>query len=130
MFLDTSGLFCFLHRSEPHHENAVHRMGSVPQMLTHNYVLAELVALCRARGLPRTPVLNFVATLEQNRAVQMVYVNRMLNQQAVNLLRERIDKNWSLCDAVSFILMRDFEIHEALTTDHHFEQAGFVNLLK
>jgi len=42
MLLDTSGLFSFLHRPEPHHENAVHHMGSVRQLLTHNYVLAEL----------------------------------------------------------------------------------------
>jgi len=60
----------------------------------------------------------------------MVYVNKTLNQQALDLLRRRVDKSWSLCDAVSFVLMHDFEVHEALTTDHHFEQAGFTRLLK
>ena len=41
----------------------------------------------------------------------------------------RFDKNYSLCDAVSFILMRRRGLYEALTTDHHFEQEGFRRLL-
>jgi len=48
----------------------------------------------------------------------------------VALLRERLDKGWSLCDSVSFELMRHQRLTEALTTDHHFEQAGFTALLK
>lgn len=35
-----------------------------------------------------------------------------------------------LCDAVSFVLMRMYGETEALTTDHHFEQEGFVRLLE
>jgi len=46
------------------------------------------------------------------------------------LLRQRLDKDWSLCDAVSFILMREYGIEDALTSDHHFEQAGFRRLLE
>ena len=44
--------------------------------------------------------------------------------------KSRLDKAWSLCDAVSFVLMLRTGEMEALTTDHHFEQAGFVRLLK
>lgn len=45
-------------------------------------------------------------------------------------MQKRIDKNYSLCDAVSFVIMNDREISEALTTDKHFEQENFVRLLK
>ena len=45
------------------------------------------------------------------------------------LLGTQIDKSYSLCDAVSFILMRDCRLIQALTTDRHFEQAGFQRLL-
>jgi len=46
------------------------------------------------------------------------------------MLLDRLDKTYSLCDAVSFVLMRERELTEALTTDRHFEQEGFVRLLK
>lgn len=42
----------------------------------------------------------------------------------------RLDKSYSLCDAISFLVMRQRGLSEALTTDHHFEQEGFVRLLK
>jgi len=44
--------------------------------------------------------------------------------------RQRLDKTYSLCDAVSFVLMRQYGYTEALTTDHHFEQEGFHRLLQ
>lgn len=47
----------------------------------------------------------------------------------MNLLQVRLDKTYSLCDAISFVLMREHGIQEALTTDHHFEQEGFRRLL-
>ncbi|MFM7787585.1 MAG: VapC toxin family PIN domain ribonuclease, partial [Microcystis panniformis] len=52
-----------------------------------------------------------------------------LHRAAVKLLMARQDKTYSLCDAVSFLLMRQFNINEALTTDRHFEQEGFHRLL-
>jgi predicted nucleic acid-binding protein len=130
MFLDTSGLLCFHHRAERQHAEAVQFFQSALLRLTHTYVLAEFVALAQARGLPRQPALAFVADLQDNTAVQMVYVSEALHRSALDLLRQRPDKQWSLCDAVSFLLMAQHGIQDALTTDHHFEQAGFVRLLK
>ncbi len=85
LLLDTSGLLCYVHKSEPQHQQAVQLLNAATQSLTHSYVLAELL--------------------------------------------ERQDKTYSLCDAVSFVLMRQRNISEALTTDHHFEQEGFRQLL-
>jgi hypothetical protein len=50
--------------------------------------------------------------------------------RACGWLRDRPDKDWSLTDCISFVVMEDENIKEALTADHHFEQAGFVALLK
>jgi predicted nucleic acid-binding protein len=47
----------------------------------------------------------------------------------MDLLLARHDKTYSLCDAVSFVVMRQHHLAEALTTDHHFEQEGFQRLL-
>jgi predicted nucleic acid-binding protein len=130
MFLDTSGLLCFHHRAESQHAAAVQFIRSASLRLTHNYFLAEFVALARARGLPREPALSFVTDLQDNTAVQVVHVTELLHRDALDFLRQRLDKQCSLCDAVSFLLMPQHGIRDALTTDHHFEQAGFVRLLK
>jgi len=60
----------------------------------------------------------------------VVWVDRLLTESAMQLLRARPDKTYSLCDAVSFVLMRLHNLQEALTTDRHFEQEGFIRLLK
>jgi predicted nucleic acid-binding protein len=56
-------------------------------------------------------------------------VDEALHHAAMALLMARPDKTYSLCDAVSFVLMRQRHVTEALTTDRHFEQEGFQRLL-
>ena len=92
--------------------------------LTHNYVLAEFIALAHARKMPRLPALRFVADVQNNAAIQMIFASEQLHRSALALLEQRPDKSWSLCDAVSFLLMRQEGVQEALTIDYHFEQAG------
>jgi predicted nucleic acid-binding protein len=100
------------------------------ERLTHDYVLAEFVTLAHARGAPRAGALAFVADLLDSPTVEVVWVDESLHRDALALLQAQLDKTYSLCDAVSFVLMRKEGITDALTTDHHFEQAGFVRLLK
>lgn len=97
--------------------------------LTHSYVLAEFIALAQVRRFPRLAALTFVTDLLENPDIETVWVNEPLHREAVELLMARQDKTYSLCDAVSFLLMRRQGISEALTTDHHFEQEGFRRLL-
>jgi uncharacterized protein len=68
--------------------------------------------------------------LANNPHVQMLWVDEPLHRAALAFLRARLDKAYSLCDAVSFLLMQHRKITDALTTDRHFEQEGFVRLLK
>jgi predicted nucleic acid-binding protein len=97
--------------------------------LTHSYVLAEFVALAHARRLPRSAALTFIVDLVENPDIETVWVDEALHHDAMALLLARPDKTYSLCDAVSFVLMRQRHLMEALTTDHHFEQEGFQRLL-
>ncbi len=129
MLLDTSGLLCFLDRREIRHADAATLFVAAPTRLTHNYVVAELVALAQARSLPRASILDFCRDLVNDPEVRFEWVGAELHSAATELLRSRPDKSWSLCDAVSFVLMSRNNIHEALTTDHYFAQAGFIQLL-
>ena len=53
-----------------------------------------------------------------------------LFQEGVQLYNARPDKDWSLTDCISFVVMQEHGLTDALTGDHHFEQAGFTALLK
>jgi len=130
MLLNTSGLLCLHFSTEPLHTQACVAYQRAAIRLTHNYVIAEYVALANARRFSHASVLTFVVDLLSNPDIETVWVDQPIHQAAVELLLLRQDKTYSLCDAVSFILMRDRGISEALTTDQHFEQEGFVRLLK
>lgn len=86
--------------------------------------------MSEARKRNRADMLEFLDNLLGDGDIHINWVDEDQNSKAVDLLRGRSDKSWSLCDAVSFVLMTDFAVTEALTTDHHFEQAGFIKLLK
>ena len=130
MFLDTSGLFAYFSEYEQAHKEADSLILAAAELLTHNYVLAELVPLFQTRRVDRRKSLEFQTLLPNSKNIEIVWVDEALHKLAVNLLTERLDKTYSLCDAVSFVLMRTRGITEALTTDRHFEQEGFVRLLK
>ena len=129
MFLDTSGLLCLHGQAEPHHEDALDAYRSARARLTHGYILAEFVALAAARRFPRSATLSFVADLLDNPDIETIWVDESLHREAFDLLLARQDKSYSLCDAISFVLMRRRGLTEALTTDRHFEQEGFRRLL-
>ena len=129
MLLDTSGLLCLHNRAEPLHMDARTLYHAARIRVTHSYVLAEFVALAHARRLPRMAALTFVSDLIENPDIATVWVDEALHREAMALLLVRPDKTYSLCDAVSFVLMRQWGITEALTTDRHFEQEGFQRLL-
>jgi len=130
MFLDTSGLLSLFDEGDRFHESAGALYVAATARLTHSYVLAEFVPLCCTRGLYRSETLAFVSDLLDNPRVEVIWVDEVLHRSALHFLGARVDKRYSLCDAVSFLLMRRREILEALTTDRHFEQEGFVRLLK
>jgi predicted nucleic acid-binding protein len=129
VLLDSSGLLCLIDNTERYHIDAVRFWHAARTRMTSNYVLAEFVALAHARRAPRQDALNFAADLLADPMVEVIWVDEGLHQQALALLQARLDKTYSLCDAVSFLLMRERGLSEALTTDRHFEQEGFVRLL-
>jgi uncharacterized protein len=130
MFLDTSGLLSLFDSRDACHDNAVREFRRADQLLTNNYVLAELVALANARNLPRRAAIDYIQDLLNDPMIEVVWVDEAYHRAGMDLLSRRLDKDYSLCDAVSFLQMEERGIVEALTTDRHFEQEGLVRLLK
>jgi predicted nucleic acid-binding protein len=74
-----------------------------------------------------------IKIIEQMKATtwfEIIHITPELDRQTWELLKSRLDKNWSLVDCSSFVIMQKERISQALTSDHHFEQAGFIRLLE
>lgn len=133
IFVDTSGWAYYLDRQAALHpfilalvKNTVVRRR---RLVTTNYIITELVALLSSRyHLPRQQVIQAVNAIKKDASVEVIYVERSIDDEAWMLLETRLDKEWSLVDASSFVIMRRFGMTQAITTDHHFTQAGFVRL--
>jgi predicted nucleic acid-binding protein len=72
----------------------------------------------------------FYNWIHQHSGTTAIPASRQLLEDGVHLYRYRRDKEWPLTDCISFVVMEDEGISEALTGDAHFEQAGFKALLK
>ena len=68
--------------------------------------------------------------LQSDRLVQIVPASKILFRDGIDLFAARSDKEWSLVDCISFEVMAELALTDALTADHHFEQAGFRALLR
>lgn len=134
IFVDTSGWMGFFVSDEPIfpqcrqiiEQSIARRVG----LVTTNYVLTELVPLLSTRTrLTRPQILSLLASLESIGELEIVHITPEIHQSAFDLLQKRPDKNWSWVDAASFVVMQSRALTQALTTDHHFDQAGFERLI-
>ncbi len=132
VFLDTSGWFAALSPRESGHSAAsgLYRkwIEGDAALVTTNLVVAEMhILLSRARGSEFA--VDFLDSLYQDAAHEVAIVDRDLEQAAVDRwLRPFADQTFSLADAVSFEVMRERRIRDALAFDQHFTVAGFRSL--
>jgi predicted nucleic acid-binding protein len=101
----------------------------VGNLITTDWVLAE-VADALSDPVNRGGCVEMIDDLRHSRRVEVFPATRTSFELGWELFGQRPDKNWSLTDCISFVVMRDRNVTEALTGDHHFEQAGFRALLK
>jgi len=101
-------------------------------ILTTDAVLTEVVnTFSRVAWRPMAQhLIEAVSKSVELGSAQVVHVDEALWQRGWRLFLERPDKNWSLTDCISFVVMQDHRITRAFTSDHHFEQAGFIPLIR
>ncbi len=130
VFADAFYFVARLNRRDQHHERVVAFSRDFrARLVTTDWVLME-VADALAKSECRSRVREFVMHLRQSAGCEVLPGNRETLDRALEMYHEHADKEWTLTDCVSFIVMRERELTEALTQDRHFEQAGFVTLLK
>lgn len=129
-FVDTSFLIALLRTKDEHHERALAwREAVAGELLTTEYILIELADACSTQPL-RGRAAETIALLRTDPGVRIAAASTALLDEGLALFAGHVDKCWGLTDCLSFAVMRRNGVQDALTTDHHFEQAGFRALLR
>ena len=131
VFADAFFFVAVLNKSDRAHEasKAFLRPPLVRPILTTAWILTEVAdGLCRPDWRPQ--VLRLFTLLRTNPGVEVIPPDADLFDRGLDLYARRPDKAWSLTDCISFAAMAERGLAEALTGDHHFEQAGFRALLR
>lgn len=128
-FADTFFFLALLNGKGQMNPRAVEAHASGRPTVTSDFVLLALGDHLSAR-LNRSVYVEFYALLRDDPGIEVVPVSDDLLRRGRELYAGRPDKDWSLTDCTSFVVMTDRRITDALTGDHHFEQAGFNALLK
>lgn len=136
VFIDTSGWLALANKDDRWYRLATQTYANLKKasakLITTDAVILEIGNAFRTPKYRHLAV-NLVNNLYEanlKKHIHLVHVTTLLLQKGFELFSKAKDKNWSITDCVSFILMRQMRIKTALTSDHHFEQAGFEILLK
>lgn len=131
LFLDASYVIALEIANEQNHLAASSHWQSLDRkntrLVTTSYVFDEIVTFLNSRRLHAKAV-EIGNRLLSSSSVQFIQVNETIFLEAWEFFQKHNDKSYSLTDCVSFVVMKQLKIKEALTFDNHFLQAGFVKL--
>ena len=127
-FADTSGFISVVDKSDAYHERGskVARaiMAKKCRIVTTDFVLVEL-ANSLAYASMRARLVQFITDTRRKAMTRIVPVSSELLAEGWSLFSQRPDKERSLTDCISFVVMSRDGIQDAFTSDRHFQQAGF-----
>jgi predicted nucleic acid-binding protein len=130
VFADTFALIAWLNpRDDSHAVVAAYLDGFAGRLLTTEWVLMELADALSAPEA-RSTAAAFLRAVRADPLFDVVGYVPTVYQAGFDLFAARPDKAWSLTDCISFAVMTERGVSEALTADHHFEQAGFRAIFK
>jgi predicted nucleic acid-binding protein len=128
-FLDTSYILAVVNTRDRFHERARATSSLVfPPFVTSEAVLIEIGNMF-SREAWRSLGVATLNWLRHSPDIEVVPVDTSLLDRAIAFYGSRTDKEWGLTDCISFVVMQERGLTNALTTDRHFVQAGFQNLL-
>ena len=125
VFADSYYFLALLNRRDQAHNRCLlFSQSSSQPVVTTAWVLMEVGDALR-QGQHRIAFMTLVQDLIEDPDSTILPADQRLLDKALELFGSRPDKEWSLTDCTSFVAMQQIGLTQALTADHHFEQAGF-----
>jgi hypothetical protein len=132
IFVDTAAWIALFNRRDALHHQTRQLMDRFRQqnivLVSTEFLLLE-VADAFSDSAIRGLTVEYINRLRRWKNLQIIPVSQSLLAEGWELYSQRSDKDWGLTDCISFVVMTQENIAEAFTSDHHFQQAGFVKLL-
>jgi len=130
VFVDTGFFLALVNRRDNYHSRAAEMSRrDFPALFTTEAVLTEV-----ANSLSRVPwrslAVDLVEEVRRDPRFTIVSGSTTLFDEALQLYASRTDKEWSLTDCISFVVMKHQRLTHALAIDKDFAQAGFHPLLR
>jgi len=129
IFADSAYYLALLNARDQYHDRAKRASAALQDpILTTTWVLTEVAdAFCKPGQ--RDIAAAFIQDLAADPRVIVIPPSLDLFNRGLKFYSERPDKDWSLTDCISFVVMKERGVTEALATDRDFKQAGFVTIL-
>jgi len=133
VFLDTAFAIALSLETDAFHEEALVLAEEIEAQRTHlittRAILLE-IGNASSRSNHRKIAIDILNSLELDKNVTIVPLTEELYKAAYKLYSSRVDQEWGMTDCVSFTVMKQFNLTDSLTTDHHFRQVGFNPLMR
>ena len=130
LLLDTVFIQALLNKRDTYHQQALALLPRVRSALEVWVTEAVLIEDANAlSAINRSAAVEFIRQCYHTPNMQVVTVDTSLLSQALNLYQSRADKTWGLTDCISFVVMSEQGIAQAVTADRHFIQAGYRALM-
>jgi len=130
--VDTAAWIALVNTRDELHHRAKQTMSELHRsnvaLVTTEFVLLEVAnAFCASAW--RGQAIKLIDGLRSVPNLRIIEADSSLLAEGWQLYCSRLDKEWSLTDCISLVVMQKEQIKQAFTSDHHFEQAGFLKLL-
>ena len=132
-FIDTGFVIALVSPRDRYHAIAKHLSDQIEadgtRLVTSQAIILEIGAAL-SKSAFRPAAVRLIEAMQSDPLIDVIPVSDERLQHAFALFKERADKEWSLADCLSFDIMRERGIVDALTPDMHFAQAGFAVLMR
>ncbi len=131
IYIDTSAWFSLMHQENKNHNNISFIYNSLLKnnniIVTSNFVIGETYTLMRVKlEKSSNKPFDFLDLIKKSTKIKIVYINKEIEEKAIEILKKYTNHKFSYVDATSFALMKDRNIEYALTLDKHYATAGFM----
>ena len=133
LFLDTGFAIALASPRDQHHRRAAELANEIKanasRLVTTQAIVLE-IGNSLSKQNHRSAAVRLITSLRTDETVEILTIDDPLFDKSFALFANRDDKEWSLTDCMSFVVMETRGITDALTPDEHFIQAGFNALMR